>query len=307
MSAGANAMTMQSQPRATADIPLSRRIYWAVRREFWESRAIYLAPVAGAAMFLVGFVLHSVHVPGEVRAAMALDPAKQQHALAQPYELAGDLMMGVFLLVALFYCVESMQRERRDRSILFWKSLPVSDVITVGAKASIPLFFLPLISVGVATLLQFAMALVSSVALAASGMSVGRYWSDLSLGQMCVLLAYHVFTAHVLWGAPIYGWLMLVSAWARRAALLWAFMPPLAIVIMEKLLFNSAHFASYLEWRFWGGSTDAASTYGTMPMSPMVHLTPLTFISTPGLWVGFAVTAVFLATAVRLRRNQEPM
>jgi len=298
---------MQPQPIAAAEIPLSRRIYWAVRREFWENRSIYLAPLAAAAMFLAGFLVTAIHVPEEVRAAAALDAAKQHDAIAVPYELAGHLMMGTFLLVALFYCVETLQRERRDRSILFWKSLPVSDVITVGAKASIPLLFLPLVSVAVAALLLFIMLLVSCTVLAANGMSVGSYVSELSPGQMAVLLAYHVFTAHVLWGAPIYGWLMLVSAWARRAALLWAFVPPLAIVVMEKLLFNSAHFASYLEWRFWGGSTEAASTLGTMPMNPMIHLTPLTFLSTPGLWVGFAVTAVFLATAVRLRRDQEPM
>jgi ABC-2 type transport system permease protein len=306
MNAGANAM-MQRQLIPSLEIPLSRRIYWAVRREFWESRSIYVAPLAAAALFLLGFLVHSVHLPQQVRTAAALDAAKHQLAIAQPYELAADLMMGVFLLVAMFYSVESLQRERRDRSILFWKSLPVSDVITVGVKASIPLFFLPLISVVVAIVLQFLMLLVSSGVLAANGLSVSDYWSELSLGQMSVLLAYHVFTAHVLWGAPVYGWLMLVSAWARRAALLWAFVPPVAIVIMEKLLFNTSRFASYLEWRFWGGSTDAASTYGSMPMSPMVHLTPLTFLSTPSLWVGFVVTAVFLAAAVRLRRDQEPM
>jgi ABC-2 type transport system permease protein len=307
MNAGSNAVMMQLQPIAVAEIPLSRRIYWAVRREFWESRSIYVAPLAASAIFLVGFLVTAIHVPEKTRAAAALDAAKQHNAIAIPYELAGHLMMGTFLLVAMFYCVEALQRERRDRSILFWKSLPVSDVITVGAKASIPFLFLPLIGIAVTVVVQFIMLLVSSAVLAANGMSVGTYWSQVSLPQMLLLLSYHVLTAHVLWGAPVFGWLMLVSAWARRAALLWAFVPPLAIVVMEKLLFNTARFASYLEWRFWGGSTDAASTLGTMPMNPMVHLTPLTFLSTPVLWIGFAVTAVFLTAAVRLRRNQEPM
>ena len=113
MNAGTNAMPMQSQPVAAVEIPLSRRIYWAVRREFWESRSIYLAPLGAAALFFVGFVVHSVHVPQEVRAAAALAPDKQHSVIAQPYELAGFLTMGVFLLVAMFYCVESLQRERR--------------------------------------------------------------------------------------------------------------------------------------------------------------------------------------------------
>jgi len=303
----AGAMSMQPQTIAAAEIPLGRRIYWAVRREFWESRYIFLAPLGAAALFLIGFLVTAIHLPEKVRAAAALDAAKQHDALSIPYELAGDLMMGTFLLVAMFYCVEALQRERRDRSILFWKSLPVSDVITVGAKASIPLFFLPLIGIAVTVGSQFIMLLVSSAVLAASGLSVGNYWSQISLPQMSLLLFYHVFTAHVLWGAPVFGWLMLVSAWARRAALLWAFVPPLAIMAMEKLLFNTTRFASYLEWRFWGGSMDAASAPGMMPMNPLIHLTPLRFLSTPGLWVGFAVTALFLAAAVQLRRNQEPM
>jgi len=183
--------------------------------------------------------------------------------------------------------------------------LPVSDVITVGAKASIPLLFLPLLTVGITVASQFIMLLVSSAVLAASGISVTSYWAQISLAQMSLLLFYHVLTAHVLWGAPVFGWLMLVSAWARRAALLWALVPPLAIIAMEKLLFNTTRFAAYLEWRFFGGSTESVIAPGTLPMNPMTHLTPLRFVSTPGLWVGFALTAVFLGAAVRLRRNQE--
>src|SRR5712675_1993904 len=137
----AGAMSMQPQTIAAAEIPLGRRIYWAVRREFWESRYIFLAPLGAAALFLIGFLVTAIHLPEKVRAAAALDAAKQHDALSIPYEMAGDLMMGTFLLVAMFYCVDALQRERRDRSILFWKSLPISYVITVGAKASIPLFF----------------------------------------------------------------------------------------------------------------------------------------------------------------------
>src|SRR5438874_1333563 len=139
MNAEANAVSMPP-PIAAAEIPLGRRIYWAVRREFWESRYIFLAPLGATTLFMGSFLLTAIHLPEKVRAAAALDAAKQHDTLSIPYELAGDLMMGTFLLVAMFYCVESLQRERRDRSILFWKSLPVSDVITVGAKASIPLF-----------------------------------------------------------------------------------------------------------------------------------------------------------------------
>ena len=46
-------------------------------------------------------------------------------------------------LVGVFYCLDALHGERRDRSILFWKSLPVSDLTTVLAKASVPCRVLP--------------------------------------------------------------------------------------------------------------------------------------------------------------------
>ncbi len=120
------------------------------------------------------------------------------------------------------------------------------------------------------------------------------------------LLLYHIFSVHVLWSAPIYGWLLLVSAWARRAAFLWAILPPLAIGTLEKLLFNTAHFASFVG-QFFTGGTEGNYAPGTMPMDQMTHLTPGRFLGTPGLWIGLAVTAAFLAAAVRLRRYRDPM
>ena len=113
-------------------------------------------------------------------------------------------------------------------------------------------------------------------------------------------------TVHVLWSAPIYGWLLLVSAWARRAALLWALLPPLAIGTVEKLLFNTGHFAAFVGRFLSGSGTEAIMAPDTLPMSPMTHLTPLKFLRTPCLWIGLAVTAAFLAAAIRLRRNRDP-
>ena len=287
-------------------IPVTQHIYWALRREFWENRFIYLAPLGVAALFLFGFVIHSmIHPGGGIRALSTLAPEKQRDAIIEPYDMAAALLMGAFILVAMFYCVETLQRERRDRSILFWKSLPVSDVTTVLTKASIPFVLLPLICCGIAMVTQFLMLLLSSVALAGSGFSVSRYWEQVSLFHASLLLLYHVMTVHVLWGAPIYGWLLLVSAWARRAALLWAVLPPLAIGTLERLLFNTAYFAAFVG-RFFTGGPEGSYPPGTMPMDPGTHVTPFRFLGAPGLWIGLAVTAAFLATAVRLRRFRDP-
>ena len=309
MSTQTNAMpdsTLESQVLAPVAIPATRHIYWALQREFWESRSIYLAPLGVAGLFLLGFLISLVHLPHRVRTLSTLDPAKQCDVIIQPYDMAAALLMGTFLLVAVFYCIETLQRERRDRSILFWKSLPVSDLTTVLVKASIPFVVLPLLTCAITFVTQFIMLLLSSAVLAGSGLSVGTYWAQVSVVRMSLLLLYHVMTVHVLWCAPIYGWLLLVSAWARRAAFLWAVLPPLAICAVEKLLFNTAHVGSFLLQFLTGSGTEAFMAPDTLPMEPTTHVTPVRFLSTPGLWLGLAVTAAFLVATVRLRRYRGP-
>jgi ABC-2 type transport system permease protein len=289
----------------SAEIPATQRMYWALRRELWESRYIYLAPLSVAGVALLGFLLTLIHLPVKMRTASTLNPTQQHQVIEQPFDAAAALLMGTFLFVAFFYCIEALQRERRDRSILFWKSLPVSDLTTVAAKASIPFVVLPLLTVAITFAVQFIMLLVNSVFLAGSGLTVATYWAQVSLFQMSLLLLYHLVTVHVLWSAPIYGWLLLVSAWARRAAFLWAVLPPLAICVLEKLVFNTAHFAAFLGHFFTSG-TEGHYAPGTMPMDPTTQLTPGRFLSTPGLWIGLAVTAACLAAAVRLRHYRGP-
>jgi ABC-2 type transport system permease protein len=297
---------VESQVIAPAAIPEMRSMYWAVRRELWENRSIYIAPLAAAGVALFGFLLSLVHLPEKVRAASTLNSMQQHEQIQQLFDATAAVLMGTFLIVGMFYCVEALQRERRDRSILFWKSLPVSDVTTVAAKASIPFVVLPLLTFAITVAAQFLMLLASSVMLAGSGLSVSAYWAQVSFFQMSLLLLYHLITVHVLWSAPIYGWLLLVSAWAQRATFLWAVLPPLAICTLEKILFNTTHFAAFLGHFFTGGS-EGLYAPGTMPMDPMTHLTPGRFLSTPGLWIGLVVTAAFLAGAVRLRRYRGPI
>jgi ABC-2 type transport system permease protein len=308
MNTQANATTesyFEPQAAAPAAISTAQHLYWALRRELWENRSIYIAPLAAAGVALFGFLVTLIHLPGEMRAASRLNPMQQHDRIQQPFDAVAALLMGTFIIVAMFYCVEALQRERRDRSILFWKSLPVSDLTTVAAKVSIPFVVLPLLAVAITVVTQFIMLLVSSVVLAGSGLSVATYWEQASLFRTSLLLLYHVFTVHVLWSAPIYGWLLLVSAWARRAAFLWAVLPPLAISTLEKLFFNTAHFAAFVGQFFMGG-TEGQYAPGTMPMDPETHLTPGRFLGTPGLWIGLAVTAAFLVAAVRLRRYRGP-
>jgi ABC-2 type transport system permease protein len=279
---------------------VTRPLYWSVRRELWENRSIYIAPLAVAAVTLFGYLIATMGY-----ALSTPDMAQRRAALEEPYSFATALIMGAAFVVSVFYSLEALHSERRDRSILFWKSLPVSDLTTVLSKASIPFIVLPLVAFAIVVVTVSIMLLLSTLVLLGSGISVATAWKP-ELFRMGLMLLYHLITVHILWYAPFYGWLLLVSAWARRAAFLWAALPPLAICAVEKIAFNTTHFAAMLLERVQGGA-EAVPVHGTMPFDPMTHLTPVRFLSSPGLWIGLIITAGFLVAALRLRRYQGPI
>jgi ABC-2 type transport system permease protein len=306
--------SIESQAFAPAVISPARLMYWSVRRELWENRYIYVAPLTAAALLLLGYLIGLIVLPHHrMSAVMALTPAKQRTAIEFPYELAAGLIMGISFFVGLFYCLEALHGERRDRGILFWKSLPVSDLTTVLAKASIPLVLL-LLSFVLTIATQIIMLLMSSVALLGSDFSVASLWAQVPLFHMWLELGYHLLTVHALWYAPIYSWLLLVSAWARRAPFLWAVLPPLVIFAIEKIVFNTSHFGAWLAYRLSGpeafnfsSSPGLSAQAGGMSMTGMTSLDPERFFSTPGLWLGLIVAAAFLFAAARLRRYRGPI
>jgi ABC-2 type transport system permease protein len=309
MNTQSNAMPeshLESQVVAPAESSGTRRLYWSLRRELWEYRSIYVAPLAVAALILFGFLISTIHLREKMRTAATLGPMQQHQLIAQPYDFAALLIMFTTLVVAVFYCLDALHGERRDRSILFWKSLPVSDLNAVLAKASIPLVVLPLVTFSITVVTQLIMLLLSTMVLLGDVPGIATLWTQLSLFQTSLLLLYHLFAVHSLWYAPFFGWLLLVSGWARRAPFLWAGLPLLAIGIVEKIAFNTSHFAAMLEYRL-GGSAEAVIAPGTVPMNPMTHVTPGHFLSNPGLWLGLAIFTAFLAAAVRLRRYQGPI
>ena len=291
------------------DIPAARRLYWSVRRELWENRSIYLGPLAVGGVVVIGFFIALISLPGRIRTASALGERELREVVEQPFLIAALMLMAIEMIVAVFYSLDALYGERRDRSVLFWKSLPVSDLTTVLAKASIPILLLPLVTWVVTVATQVVMLLVSSVVLAASGISAATVWTHVPLLETSWINFAHLVTFHGIWYAPLYAWLLLVSAWATRAPFLWAVLPPVAIGIFERIAFGSRHFVTLLQTHFLGESPSDHASPVTMEMS-MEMLYPPTlghFFASSGLWVGLLVTAVFLLGAVRLRRVRGPL
>jgi ABC-2 type transport system permease protein len=307
MSTQSNAISesFQAKSVAPAAIPATRALYWSVRRELWENRSIYIAPLAVAAVALFAFSMSAI--AGIWEKALRLDPAQPREALAQPYDITAGMLMLTCIIVSVFYCLDALYGERRDRSILFWKSLPVSDLTTVLAKVSIPLVVLPLLTFAITVAMHWIMLLLSSVIVLGSGRSVGELWTKLSFFRMSRLLLYHLLTAHALWPLPVYCWLLLVSGWARRATFLWAALPVVAIAGVEGIAFRSWHFGALVGSRLIGNAPAFFTPGDGFPSGPMTHITAGTFLGSPGLWIGLAIAAAFLAAAVRLRRYREPI
>jgi ABC-2 type transport system permease protein len=288
--------------------PEPRPVYWSVQRELWENRSVYIAPIVVASFVMFGFLLSLITLPQRMQIALALDAAKQRATVSMPFSFIAGFTMLTAFVVGVFYCLDALHGERRDRSILFWKSLPVSDRVAVLSKASIPLVVLPVYIFTIIVGAQLIMLMLSTVVLMGSTQSVAILWTHVKFFQGIIAMLYALI-AIALWHAPIYGWLLLVSAWAKRATFLWAFLPFFAISILERMAFNSTYFAKFIQYRLIGWFTQAfnAPTHGSPPVDPLAAITLGKFLSTPGLWIGLIFAAAFIAATVRLRRNREPI
>jgi ABC-2 type transport system permease protein len=281
--------------------------YWSVRRELWENRSIYVAPLIVAVVALFGFLVSTIGMPERRQGVLLLDPAQQRAMIGAPYDVAAMMLIFTAFIVGVFYCLDALRSERRDRSILFWKSLPVSDLTSVLSKASVPFVILPGIIFATVVMVQFLMLLWSSVILLPSGLAATT-WTRFNLFQQSVILLYSLIVI-ALWHAPIYGWALLISGWARRATFLWAVLPLLAIGVLEKIAFDTTHFASMLKDRLFGAGDTAFAfqPHHGIAVNSWIQLTPGRYFTTPGLWVGLAFAAAFVAIAVRQRRYRGPI
>jgi ABC-2 type transport system permease protein len=255
-------------------------------------------------------LIAALRLPGKIRSLPVHDPAKLQALIAHQFSMAPAPIMLTTFLVAMFYCLDALYGERRDRSILFWKSLPVSDTTTVLAKVMIPMLVLPLIALVLSVVTDVGLMFASTVVLAGSGMSAAPLWAESRFFEGLLIMPYGL-ALHVLWFAPVYGWLLLVSAWARRAPFLWAVLPILGIGAAERIIFSTSHSMKLLQYRFTGAMTEAfvvsPAGGGRGDINSLTQLDPLRFLTAPGLWLGLAFAAMCIAAAIRLRRNRDPI
>lgn len=304
------ALPNDSHPTAATSTQAIRPFYWSVRRELWENRSLYFAPLIVAGVQLFGFALFVGQLPQKRRNALLLAPTLQRTAIEQPYNMVAIMMILTVFIVGVFYCLDALYGERRDRSVMFWKSLPVSDRTTVLAKAFVPWVVLPVIGFVVTVFVQLVMLILSTVVLLVNGLPPATA-AQLPLAFSWLVLLYGLI-AMSLWHAPIYAWLLLVSSWVRRAAFLWAVLPWFAIGVFERITFGTSYFGAFINYRLFNFAEKAFAfnRYGehnTPDVNSLSQLTPGRFLTSPGLWLGLAFAAVCIFAAVRSRRYRGPV
>jgi ABC-2 type transport system permease protein len=295
------------------------RFLWLVRREVWEHKAIWVAPaiVIGCLVLLV--LTGNVHLGpfaghGD---ATVFDEVSREMQLKLLVIVYAGLALVVFMvmgIVAFFYSIDSLYADRRDRSVLFWKSLPLSDVETVLSKFAVAIVVIPLVALAASLVAQLVIAAGGSARLSMGGLPGGVMWEPQALfGGFMVAFLWCVTAT--LWYSPVVGYLMLASAWAPRGPFLWAVLPPVGLWVLERVVVGSEYVGDFITGRLFGLYRLLGEQSGGEVNRPGGDLEKIgnvdlvgslrEFYASPDLWLGVGAAALLLAAAIWVRRYRD--
>lgn len=286
-----------------------------IRREFWEHRVLWIAPLALVVLYIIACLIPgAVHVDGmPARGVMAnIGPERAVVIFVTIQAIFTVFLFLLMSLVVFFYLADCLYAERKDRSILFWKSLPVSDSATVLSKLLVALVIMPL---GV-----WVLALVTN--LLAFGILQIRFhdsavvpnfiqWDTVSWLRLNAYLVMDVLVV-ALWYAPVAGYQLLISAWARSTVLVWTLLPPLVLIVGELIFLRSSHVWDFVAYRLWTGLMNHRSSYFDIGPGPRSRLEDaldsanlLPVLGNINLWIGVGVAIALVFAAIRIRRYRD--
>lgn len=313
-----------------------KTMYWLVKREFWEHRGgFFWAPIVTGGVFLLLNIMgvitaevvgarHGINfgASGGLQRVIADmdagDLSKVGFALDVAMYSAMGLLIVVLGFVVFFYCLGALYDDRRDRSILFWKSLPISDASTVLSKVVSATVLAPIVAVFTGIVVGMLQLLILAVTLSFHGVNV---WQLLLLAHpfrvMFNLVGY--IPLYLLWALPSVGWLLLCSAWARNKPFLWAVALPVATGLLVSWFGIMGLFDLPTTW-FWKNIVQrglfsvfpgSGSVFGhrgdfavsdTPGMDFMDLGNTYQLLASPNLWIGAVIGLGLLAGAIWFRR-----
>ncbi len=295
-----------------------------IKREIWEHRSIYVTPVAIASIVSLSVLAMLVFASGFAKeldiaifGASNLAGEGERKAVLTAFFVGTSWLFLVGLaILTVFYCLDSLYGERKDKSILFWRSLPVTDAETVISKLLTAVFVLPVVAVLGIIATHLVNLIITSVWVSMKGGDAGLLiWGSVPLFDNW-MTAFIVLVASGVWMSPFIGWFLFVSAWTRRAPLLMAFMPLILIPLLEWIILRTRFFASavldrgdamplframdfetFFEEEHWRAGLDKISLLG--------HLDVVQFLSSPAMWGGVIVCGLFATAAIYVRRYRD--
>ncbi len=281
---------------------------WLIRREIWENKAIWIIPAALAVLLVLTSLFGTL--TGDI--LLGGSSASPGNTLT----LSGKILLlsvsSVFVILlpiySSWYLLDSLYADRKDRSVLFWKSLPITDTEVVLSKLLTALIIIPFVYWVIANLTALLVAFI--VAVRAGAAISGAVWRlDLWL-QIETLWIYLIITAAI-WYLPVAAWLMLVSAWAKRAVLLWTVLPLMAALLVERWFLGGQIFAQLVLNRIFTGFLPAilasrgdSDTFVNNPAPIWSMLDPRGFVSSYSAWVGVLVGVALLYGAIQMRSRR---
>jgi ABC-2 type transport system permease protein len=295
-----------------------------IKREIWEHRAIYVTPIA------IAVVVSLVSLAGMVTIS-AFDKEVNM-ALFGASNIAGDAereaAMTVFFLgtswvflfglaiLTTFYTLDSLYAERKDKSILFWRSLPITDAETVVSKLLTAIFVLPLVTVAAIIATHIVnLVITTGWVMVRGGNAAHLIWGSVPLFDNWAA-ALIVTIASAIWMSPFIGWFLFVSAFTKRSPLLMAFMPLIIIPIVEWIFFRSKLFATavfgrgemiplFREMDFERFFDEDRMRVNEEIVSLLAHIDVGRFLLSPSVWAGVVVCGLFATAAIYLRRYRD--
>ena len=298
-----------------------------LKREYWEHKgAIFYTPAIMAGVFAIFMILAGLtgdtaisanqsetihfaeHLPKLIEKFENLSAREQKQGVQ--VALYGTLMFfgGIMLLISLFYCLGCLYDERKDRSILFWKSMPVSDTKTVLSKFATVCLLIPVSYFIVVTAFQIYMLLFSTVLAWFGGSSGTMIWASSNLfsvmfnGLMALIVA-------MLWLSPFWAWLIFASSWAKKVAFMWGALPIIMLTIAEGWVLNTSNFIEMLAMRVTNTFTIINSNLHFTTHKEIFDIEVMRWyqvFANAEFWIGLVVAGVFLAGAIYTRsvRNE---
>ncbi len=302
------------------------RFIWLIRRELWETRSVWLAPALMAA-FLVGCVIvasllsHPIHFGMDSQSLADMHPGLTSTKLDSIATVFLAAIMGIFFLLVLFtqffYAADSLYGERRERAILFWKSLPLSDTETVLSKLVVAAVVMPAFATAGAFVAQLGVAVVAALKGASIEGLQPHLWNFAVWGDVIVIDLY-IMLAMMLWCVPVVAFYLLVSAAVPRSPIAIAALLPIVVSIGERIAFGTHYVATLAADRSVGlaahifrGHTSTGMNFHVddstmeLPHSLLSLMRPLDFLGSADLWLGLAGGAAFIAGAVWTRRYRD--